>query len=428
MVRVVHLATDDIAGGAARAAYRQHQALNMSGRVRSKMLVMRKLSKDPDVVAYDCKRGLSRRFGRYFQKRWLDSVKRKSFRRRPTRHELFSDDRTEQGRGAFDQLPDCDLVNLHWLARFVPFRDVFKRFPRNGPVVWTLHDMGPFTGGCHYSWDCERYEASCGQCPQLGSVREKDLAYAVWQRKAAAMRRWGSEQLTVVATSRWIKERAERSSLFRDVDIRLIPYGIDSRAFAPGDREQARRRLGLPANGAVVAFMATRAQLPRKGYSFLRNAVESLPPRSDLTLLTVGGGRPPSPSWARHVHVERAANEEEVLRVYRAADMFVMPSIQEAYGLTGQEAMACGLPLVGFRTGMCADAVKHGENGLLVDVGDVAGLRDALKYLLDHPNERESMGAAARAYICENLTYEHNARRYSDLYVSLLSRHQGRKG
>lgn len=424
----MHLATDDITGGAARAAYRQHQALNLSGRVRSKMLVKRKLSADPDVVAYDYNRGMSSRLGRFFRKKWLNSVKRKSFRRRPTRYDLFSDDRTEQGSGAFDQLPDCDLINLHWLARFVPFRDVFQHFPRKGPVVWTLHDMAPFTGGCHYSGHCDRYETFCGRCPQLGSVREKDLAYAVWQRKAAAMRRWGCEQLTVVATTRWLKDRAEESSLFRDVDIRLIPCGIDDRSFAPGDREQARRRLGLPTNGAVVAFMATRAQLPRKGYSFLRDALENLPPRSDLTLLTVGGASPPSPSWVRHVHVERAESEEEVLRVYHAADMFVMPSIQEAYGLTGQEAMACGIPLVGFRTGMCADAVEHGENGLLVDVGDVAGLRDALRYLLDHPREREGMGTAARAYICKNLSYEHNASRYTDLYVSLLARYQGRKG
>jgi glycosyltransferase involved in cell wall biosynthesis len=103
-----------------------------------------------------------------------------------------------------------------------------------------------------------------------------------------------------------------------------------------------------------------------------------------------------------------------------------MPSIQEAYGLTGQEAMACGVPLVGFRTGMCGDALEHGRNGLVVDVGDVAGLREAIGHLLKRPDERARMGAAARDYVCEHLSYDCNARRYAELYSELLARPQRR--
>ena len=426
VITVAHVSMSDKSGGAARAAFRQHQALNRSGSVRSRMLVMSKLSSDPEVIAFDYRRSLLGRLERKLEKTRLDWVKRRAFRHRPLGLEVFSDDRSEQGKGAFDQLPDCDVVNLHWIDGFVPFEDVLKRFPRSGPVVWTLHDMAPFTGGCHYDHGCSGYVTGCGRCPQLGSTKEKDLAYAVWGRKQTAMRRWGSSRLTVVATSSWLRERAERSRLFRDIGFHTIPYGIDIGAFMPGNREESRKRFGLPINGLVLAFMATGAQLPRKGYELLREALEHLPCRHDLTLFTVGGGKPTSPAGLRHAHLDRAASDDEVVGVYRAADIFVMPSIQEAYGLTGQEAMACGIPLVGFRTGMCVDAVEHGRNGLLVDVGDVGGLRDAIEYLLDNPSERESMGAAARAHVCEQLSYECNARRYEELYLSLLTRQRDR--
>jgi len=422
---VVHLATTDIAGGAARAAYRQHEAVRAGGRVRSRMLVMTKLSRDPDVIPYDYARGPISQLVRRFAKVRLDAELRRACRARPGGYELFSDDRTEQGSGAFNQLPACDLVNLHWIDGFVPFHDVFRRFQRLGPVVWTLHDMAAFTGGCHYDAGCGRYRISCGGCPQLGSLVEGDLAQAVWRRKEAAMSRWGSNGLTVVCTSSWLKASAKASALFRDLDIRLIPHGIDSSRFTPGDRAEARRGIGLPAEAVVVVFMATGAQLPRKGYAYLHQALEALPRRADLVLLTVGGGRPASPAGLTHLHLERASTEDEVIAVYRAADLFVMPSVQEAYGLTGQEAMACGIPLVGFRSGMCVDAVVHGQNGLLVDVGDVVDLKAAIVTLIDDRALRERMGNAAREHVCAHLTYEDNAQRYYDLYAELLARRAG---
>lgn len=425
-MRVVHISTVDVAGGAARAAYRQHEALRESGRVHSRMLAMIKLSDDPDVIAYDYTRGIIGRLRRRIKQGHLAAEVKRAFLNRPGGYELFSDDRTEQGSGAYDQLPECDLVNLHWIDGFVPFVDVFRRFQRRGPVVWTLHDMAPFTGGCHYDTDCGRYRTTCGRCPQLGSRVDRDLAHAIWQRKRAAILRWGSDNLTVVCTSHWLKERAETSQLFRSLDIQLIPYGIDSQRFAPGDRQEARQRLGLPPDALVVAFMATGAQLPRKGYSYLRDALDGLPRHSSLILLSVGGGRPPSPVGITHVHLERAASDEEVIRVYRAADLFVMPSVQEAYGLTGLEAMACGIPLVGFRTGMCADAVEQGKSGYVVEVGDVAGLRDAIAVLIEDSERRERMGVAAREHVCTNLTYACNARRYADLYERMLESHAAR--
>jgi hypothetical protein len=131
-----------------------------------------------------------------------------------------------------------DVINLHWTGEAFIGIETIAKF--NRPLVWSLHDMWAFTGGCHYSQDCDRYKASCGVCPQLHSSKDWDLSRWVWQRKAKA---WKDLNLTIVCPSLWLAECARASSLFKDVRVEVIPYGLDIRMYKPSNQEVARELL-----------------------------------------------------------------------------------------------------------------------------------------------------------------------------------------
>ena len=159
------------------------------------------------------------------------------------------------------------MIHLNWICNgFVPI-ELLARFKQ--PLVWTLHDMWAFTGGCHYALGCDRYRASCGDCPQLGSGREKDLSRSVWQRKATA---WQNLNLTVVATSQWMAKCVSESSLFRDLPIEVIPIGLDTNVFKPIDASIAREFCNLPPAKQLVLFGAIDGGDTRKGFHLLRQA------------------------------------------------------------------------------------------------------------------------------------------------------------
>ncbi len=226
-MKILLINTSDIKGGAARAAYRLHQGLQGIG-VTSQMLVQNKSSEDKAVAAP--------------QTRLSDSIARMRVSVDALPLKLYSQ---RQGYFSTQWLPDTvipkveqinpDIINLHWIREaFVQIETVAK-FKQ--PVVWTLHDMWAFTGGCHYSWDCDRYTASCGTCPQLGSSKNWDLSRWVWQHKAKA---WRNLNLTIVTPSSWLAKCASSSSLFKDFRIEIIPNGLDTKKYRPINRQVAR--------------------------------------------------------------------------------------------------------------------------------------------------------------------------------------------
>jgi glycosyltransferase involved in cell wall biosynthesis len=140
----------------------------------------------------------------------------------------------------------------------------------------------------------------------------------------------------------------------------------------------------------------------------------------DLLLLSIGRGRPVVPDGLPHLHIEHVASDHRLSGLYSAADVFVIPSLQEAFGQTVLEAMACGTPVVGFDAGGIPEMVKPGETGLLASCGDVAGLREAVLALLADGEARARMGASCRDRVVREHGLEVQARRYADLYRSLL--------
>jgi glycosyltransferase involved in cell wall biosynthesis len=418
-VRVVHVSTHDVAGGAARAAYRIHTSLLDLG-VDSSMLVAVRGSEDPSVREIRIDRRLGARVRRWRLRRRLAIDHRRLERTRPPGYERFSDDRTELGPDLIRDLPAADVVHLHWVADLLDYSSFFRHVGGSLPLVWTLHDMNPFTGGCHYDAGCGRFEDACGACPQLGSSRSEDLSREVWRRKERALATVPDRLLHVVAGSEWLRESVSSSSLFGRFAASSFDYGIDTDVFAPPERYGARAELGIPDDLPVVLFVADAVDNRRKGFSELVDALGALPPDLPVLLVSIGGGEPAVPPGLRHLHLGRVRGDAALVRVYGAADLFVIPSLQEAYGQTALEAMACGTPAVGFDTGGMRMLIRPGITGELVPTGDTVALSTAIEVLLRDPGRLAAMRVRCRDLAVREHSLRGEAGRYLEIYQRLV--------
>ena len=343
---IVHLNTVETGGGAARAANRLHQGLMNCG-VRSRFFVLERYSDDPTVIAYKRSVKLIHRAARWWRRRSLTSQLQRYDGSRPKNLESFSLSATQFGTDCVGQLPKCDVINIHWIGGFIDFRTFADPRIATIPCVFTLHDMNHLTGGCHYAGACNRFINTCGRCPQLGSTSSSDLATHTQSRKVAALRNRSEKSISVVANSEWLAAEARRSSILRRFPIHKIHYGLDTQVFAPRERSCARRILDLPQDTTIILAAAETLSNPRKGMVHLMKALDGMQSTGRMLLLFGRGSCEPPPGWA--VTSLGSITDDRLLSViYSAADVFVIPSLEDALPLTVLEAMACGTPVVGF--------------------------------------------------------------------------------
>ncbi|OGU15536.1 MAG: hypothetical protein A2076_12775 [Geobacteraceae bacterium GWC2_53_11] len=414
-MKVLHLSTSDMTGGAARAAFRLHRGLVESG-IHSRMLVQNKSGTDTLVAGSDT------RWGRYLAmlKYTVDSLPAIISRRgrgATFSPALFPDRIARHVAGIAP-----DINHLHWIAG--GFMKVETLPHLHGPLVWTLHDMWPFTGGCHYSSECSRYTDSCGCCPALGSSAEDDLSRRIWQRKARA---WRALPLTLITPSRWMAECAAMSSLFSEADIRVIPNGINTTLFHPGDRSMARKILGLPLDRRLILFGAmSPTSDPRKGLQHLLPALKDLANNGwgeRAELLVYGGSlSEKTPDFGIKARPMGQVSDETLVLLNCAADVLVAPSTQDNLPNTVMEAMACGTPAVAFKIGGMPDMIDHGESGWLAHPFDHKDLARGIIHVIENAGHREKMGKQARKKIVREYAENIVARRHINLYEELLGK------
>lgn len=418
-MRVVHIATVDRRGGAARAAHRLHVGLQREGH-DSRMFVRDRTSDDPAISQHQHQHGLAPRV-----RRKLARVLSPHEVRASSSYEYFSNPSTEY-RIDPRALGDADVINLHWIAGFVDLPSFFRALPRSIPVVWTLHDMNPLTGGCHYDAGCGRFTARCGTCPQLGSARTSDVSRAFFERKARALASL-EPPLHLVADSHWLAREAQRSTLLRGYPCEVIHYGLDTQLYQPRDKSAARAALGIDPDARILVFVAENLDNRRKGMALLLQAIAALRDVPRLTLLTVGNNGVLAPEGVAHIHLGRVDEDRLLSLVYSAGDVFVIPSLQEAFGQTALEAMACGTPVVGFDLGGIPDMVVPGVTGALAEPHDASSLARVLADLLQDDVARVAMGHACRAKVLDHFTLKRQAVQYAALYTRLARAGHGRR-
>lgn len=417
--KILSVNVSDTSGGAARAAYRIHKAVNLYGG-NSTMFVKNRSLKEPDILAvsdYDRPNGLTTAY-RFVENKIKNKIQHHRWAAYPEREDAFmSDLRSSSIHGAFQKI-DFDILHLHWVnLRFLDLNELTRV---RKPIVWTLHDSWPFTGVCHYFYDCKHYHETCGTCPHLHSGRENDLSHAVWQSKQKIYEKL---DLHIVSPSNWLADAARHSGLFKRFPVSVIPNPIDTAFFSPGNREEACAALGLDPTKKYLLFSAMNALKDKnKGFSQLVVALGLLEKRYDISglcLLIVGSSEMKTISDIK-IHIQNLGiikDDKAMIQVLRAATITITPSLSENLSNGIMESMACGTPVVAFNIGGNADMIDHLQNGYLADELNTDDLARGIEWCLVHTNQ-------INPEIKVNQVFRQSlvAERYMNFYRELYSR------
>jgi glycosyltransferase involved in cell wall biosynthesis len=415
-MNLVMLNSYDTEGGAAIATYRIHRGLRSIG-VESRLMVLHKGTNDPSVILPDSRTKLQK-LNAYFPSRMDARITR--FLQAGGKGYFSPARRPDQLANKIEAL-NPDVVHLFWVNTGFMKIETLRQFKK--PIVWTLHDMWPFTGGCHYDSECGRFRQSCGKCPILVSGSEHDLSRRIWERKHKS---WRGVQMVVVATSHWIAEMARSSSLFKDQRIEVIPNGIDTDRYKPIDKRAAREAFGFPQDRQLVLFSAFSATTDsRKGNQFLvpalkKMALDGWGDRAELVVIGASEYETP-PDLGMKVHyMGHLRDEISQVLLYSAADVTVAPSMQENLSNTVMESLSCGTPVVAFNIGGMPDMIDHHDSGYLARPFESEDIAAGIMWVLENRSRYELLSQQARKKVVENYALKTVANRYLALYQSIL--------
>lgn len=423
--RVGHFSTY-VKGGAAVAARRIHDGLKSIG-LPSRFLYSTIDENEPPDSSYSKLQIESEKTNSLLEpvyakiRRWKRHDVREHYREnltdRPAGFEVFSAARAFTGTPVDFAKMKLDLVHLHWTAFMFDFPTFFASIPVETPIVWTLHDMNPFTGGCHYSSGCERFQSGCGFCPQIRNPNAKDVSRRSLETKRESLQ---LRNITVVSPTHWLLRLAMNSPVFpKNTEFRVIPYGLDLKAFSPLNKTLAKQSLNLPTNRPIIGFGAEDLTNRRKGMHLLFESLKALPSDTKPIALVFGNGALPT-EVSESIDVRRLgflANDESKKIAYSAMDMFAMPSLEDNQPQTGLEALACGTAVVAFDAGGISEYVRDEKTGLLARVGNHAELMHKLYDLSKHIDKAHALGRKGRSMIEQEFSSERQARDYQSLYA-----------
>lgn len=422
-MKVLHLNTSDLDGGAARGAYWLHNALQKAG-VESQILTSSKSSNDASVMVYQPKGRIFKKFRRL--RRDLD---KKFISRHQNKTTSFFSPASWAPSDIHQQINSInpDIVNLHWVNYGFLTPEDLPQF--NQPIIWTLRDMWGFTGGCHYTDGCTNYIHRCGSCPQLESQKENDISRKLWQRKSKA---WGNLDLTIVTISHWLADCARDSNLFRNRNIEVIHNALDESKFKPRSKHAVREALDLPQDKKIILFGALKATADkRKGFQYLELALQKLAQNGfneHAEIVVFGASEPENaPDFGmKTTYMGMLHDDITLASVYAAADVTLVPSVQEAFGKTAMESLACGTPVVSFDSTGLKDIVEHQQNGYRAKCFSPDDLAEGISWVLQNEERWQKLSHRAREKVEQEFTLNIQARAYLKLYQTVLSAGQAR--
>ena len=416
-MRILIVNTSERTGGAAIAAGRLPEALKSHG-IKAKMLVRDKQTDRISTVALG---GGWKQVRKFVWERvviWINS----HFRR----ERLFSVDIANTGNDItrLPEFKEADLIHLHWINQGMLSLKVIRKILASGkPVVWTMHDMWACTGICHHARTCTAFHSECGACPMIYSQKRKDLSTRIFRQK---QRLYASGGIHFVTCSHWLEGMAKQSALLANQPVSVIPNPISTTLFHPMKQTEARQKLALPTEGKLILFGSVKLTDKRKGIDYMVEACRLLAKqhpalKEQLALVAVGmHAAELQPLVPFKVHNMGYVREEhQLVEIYNAADLYVIPSLDENLPNTIMEAMACGTPCVGFPTGGIPEMIDHLKNGYLTKEHSAEQLAEGIYTLLTTP-AYESLSHEAVAKVNACYSERSVANQYGQLYAKLL--------
>jgi len=420
-MKVTLINTSDAGGGAPVACLRLLKALDEQ-KIDAQLLVQEKKTDEKRV------QGVVKNFATRLKARFDFFYERLPF--------MFLHEKDKSVRFAFSTanagisikdeplVKNADIIHLHWTnSGFLSIADLKELVDTGKPIIWTLHDMWTFTGGCHYAGTCDHFTGECGDCYFLSDPGENDISRKGWLHKAAMYA--GAENVTFVTCSQWLGTVAKRSSLISKFRIESIPNPIDVNLFSPTDKTTAKERWRINPFAKVIAFGAANINDRRKGITYLVDALTdlySLCPDAGLIEIVIFGKNKhfdASQLPFRVYELGPISVQEELVEIYNLADVFVMPSVEDNLPNTVMEALACGTPVVAFNTGGVPEMIDHQQNGYLAEYKSAGDLAKGLYEIL-HSDKTEELSLNARNKVLNTFTNKAVAQQYHKLYKSIL--------
>lgn len=422
-MKVLLVNTSDHAGGAAIAALRLLKALRKAG-VDARLLCRDRTLPESrtDVVSLKPTKWRKMKFA-------LERFEI-YFRNGFSREGLFAVDTGRLGNDItqLKEFKEADVIHLHWTNQAMLSLDGLRKILQSGKrVVWTMHDMWPFTGVCHNSGLCEKWRKGCGNCPALRKPAPHDISESVFLKKQNT---YASGKMTLVGCSQWLANLANEAPLLKGQTVACIPNPIDTSYYAPAGTDgmptkaEVRRALELPQDRKLLLFAAFKVTDPNKGIDFLMESLSMLIQqypdyKKTLGIVLAGQG-----AWTLRESFPIPAypmgyvtSEERMRQLYQAADVLLMPTLMDNLPNTIVEAMACGVPCVAFGVGGVPQMVDTGVNGYLAPPRDSLSFAKGIRATIDSASY-QALCRNARAKAVASYSEKTVAEKFLKIYGS----------
>lgn len=418
-MRVLLINTSERIGGAAVAASRLMEALKAQG-IKAKLLVRDKQTGQSTVVP------LKRNWRLVWKFVWERIVIWTA--NRFSKQNIFAVDIANTGTDitSLPEFQQADVIHLHWVNQgMLSLKNIEKILATGKPVVWTMHDMWPCTGICHHARTCDRYAQECHNCPFIaGGNKRRDLSYRIFHRKLSL---YTGHHIHFVTCSQWLGGQARQSALLQGQTVTSIPNPINTNLFRPHDSLGARTRCNLPQDLKLILFGSVKITDKRKGIDYLvkscRLLAERHPELKDRLGVVAFGKNSEQLAGMLPFKVyplDFVSNEHQLVDIYNAVDLFATPSLEENLPNTIMEAMACGVPCVGFNTGGIPEMIDHRQNGYVAAYKDAADLAEGMRWTLYEADYRE-LSRAAVSKVTTAYSQQSVAMRYIEIYNQALA-------
>lgn len=417
-MKILHVNTNDIEGGAARAANRLHKGL-LQKNIYSRMIVNNKKTDDFTVITLNTNK--------------LERIK--------TKIRLFLDEKLKsiyfkrlkvtwscnlfcnKSLVNFINKSNFDIVHFHWInASMLSIKDIKKI---NKQIVWTMHDMWPFTGGCHYSDNCVLYKEDCNKCKQLSNKKDTFLSGYILKEKYSSYKK---KSIVYVTPSEWLEKCSKESFLLKNSNIKVIPNGIDLKIFKRLDKNFCKKILNLDLSKKYILFGAmTSTSDKRKGYDLLKRALSFFKEKfylkdKDIVLLVFGANKPQNnENLPFDINYLGQISDDITLNIiYNSADVFIAPSREDNLPNTIVEALSCGVPCVAFNVGGMIDLIEHKNNGYLAEPFNIEDLAEGINFVLEDENRWNNLSENALNKAQKDYNINDISDKYIDLYKKIL--------
>ena len=404
--------TSDLVGGAAIACHRLLEA-HIGNQIDVQLLVLEKTKSINKAVLKYTSRWPVKHANLYAEKFVFlhqEASKKNRF--------AFSTARFGENLYKHEAVKEADIIHLHWINHgYVSLKTLQQLVALNKPIVWTLHDMWAFTGGCHYSDACLNYQHTCGNCFYIKNNNPSDLSNQIWRKKQEI---YQSGNFHFVTCSKWLQSIALSSSLLNSIPVDCIPNPININLYQPVIAPETEKY--------TLLFQAMNLADTRKGFKYFLESLDYIKKKfpqfaKKIKLLVFGKSKGVDLN-SLGFEVENLGllnQQEDIIKAYQQADVFVIPSLQDNLPNTIMESLACGVPVATFNTGGIPEMVEHQYNGYITEQKNSVGLAEGIKWILEDPNRYQQLSENARLKVIETYTYTTISTQYQSLYQQLLS-------